>query len=943
MKARSKRYISLLLSVALLVSMFVTSTKVFAENSSAIHSDSIEVIDDYQKLIDNDIPEYSGEDIIVALDSIGFSSDSLVKISEHSGKKAAVWESQSGSAEFTVNVPDDALYNIGIEYAALDTNENDIDFSLRINGKAPFVEAEELSLPRIWKDATEIQSLPTGDQISPVQVQANIWYYTRLYDLNGVYNEPLAFPLRAGENKIVLELSSGTLALGEIRLCALEQIPLYSDYTKQNQGKSYSGDPIIIYGKDALYKTGKELLPVSDSTDPSLYPSSAFNQQINYIGGNSWKMAGSRLLWEFEVEKSGYYALGFKYNQSYLPNTSSIRELRIDDKVPYRELTEIPFAYNLNWQTMTFSDGEKPYLIYLTEGKHTLSMTARLGDYAEITRRLEGVVADLGGLYREIIMITGTYPDKNRDYRLADQIPNLMERIADYRERLLECRDDIYKVAGTKGGSNAVILENMAEDLRLMLESSFTVQDYISNYFSNYCSVGAYVYDMRQMPLGIGSIILHNPEEDLKDFRASFFEKLAFSAQRFFVSFIRDYTYIYESEDEGEQIDVWVNCGRDQAQIINELIRGEFSSQKNINVNLRISTTSVVQGELAGIAPDVALNQDRTSPASLALRGALYDMQSFSDFEDVLTRFAKDASLPYQYRGGTYGLPETQNFQVMFCRDDVLAELGVTPPDTWDQLLDAASVIMRNNMAVGIPYVQGTLNMYPTLLAQLGASLYNDDLTATNLSSVEAQMAFNTYVKLYKEYRFPISYDFFNRFRTGEMPLAIGNYTLVSQLSAAAPEIQGLWSIHLVPGTVGEDGSVNRAVTDAGSASIIMKSTDNPKASWEFLKWWSSDATQSAYASRIESVLGVAGRYATANVNALMSLSWQKDVAKTISEQWKHVTPIAEVPGGYFTQRAIDNAFWLAYNENEIPNDVLSKWTYMANQEIAHKYAEYEE
>ena len=74
-----------------------------------------------------------------------------------------------------------------------------------------------------------------------------------------------------------------------------------------------------------------------------------------------------------------------------------------------------------------------------------------------------------------------------------------------------------------------------------------------------------------------------------------------------------------------------------------------------------------------------------------------------------------------------------------------------------------------------------------------------------------------------------------------------------------------------------------------------------------------------------------------------MSLSWKKDVAVTISEQWKYVVPVAEVPGGYFTQRAIDNAFWLAYNENEVPNDVLSKWTYMANQEITHKYSEYEE
>lgn len=958
MKMKNSKLLVLLFSFVFLISTAIVNPVVSAVNGTQLSEADIKSTsdEDYQSFLDTrQMQNYEGGNITVAAADGSFSADSGVVIKEYSGKQSvAVWDSQQGSAVFEIVAPQTGLYQIGLEYNAIDSSENDIDFSLLINGKTPFAEAEELSVERIWKNETEVKTLNTGDQISPVQVQADIWYFTWLHDLNGVYNEPLTFLLEEGVNTVTIVLNSGTLAISEIRAGAVDDAPAYAEYKKANQSEIYGGDPVIIYGKDALYKTGKELLPVSDSTDPSLYPSSAVNQQINYIGGSSWQMAGSKLIWEFEAPADGYYALGFKYNQSYLPNTSSVRSLEIDGKTPYKELSEIAFDYGLTWQTMTFAEGDTPYLVYLKKGAHTLSMTARLGDYAKITRKLEGVVADLGGLYREIIMITGTYPDKNRDYRLSDQIPNLMERIEDYRNRLLECRDEIYNVVGKDGGSNAVILENMAEDLRLMLESQFTIQDYINNYFSNYCSVGAYVYDMRKMPLGLGSIILYNPQDSLKDFSANFFQKAVFSVQRFLVSFFKDYTSIYESGEDGKKITVWVNCGRDQAQVINELIRSDFTSKSGISVNLRISTTSVVQGELAGIAPDVALTQARSTPVSLALRGALYDLQSFDDFDKVITRFMTNATLPYQYKGGTYGLPDTQTFQVMFCRDDVLSELGVQPPDTWDELLDVASAVMRNNMMIGLPYTQvtdsgminmgiGALNLYPTLLAQRGVTLYNDDLTATNLSTAEAQNAFNLFVSFYKDYRFPISYDFFNRFRTGEMPLAIGSYTLVSQISAAAPEIQGLWSMHTVPGTKNNDGTINRTIADSGTACIIMGSTESPKEAWEFLKWWTSDKVQSAYASRIESVLGVAGRYATANVNALMSLSWKKDVAVTISEQWKYVVPVAEVPGGYFTQRAIDNAFWLAYNENEVPNDVLSKWTYMANQEITHKYSEYEE
>ena len=34
----------------------------------------------------------------------------------------------------------------------------------------------------------------------------------------------------------------------------------------------------------------------------------------------------------------------------------------------------------------------------------------------------------------------------------------------------------------------------------------------------------------------------------------------------------------------------------------------------------------------------------------------------------------------------TYGLPETQSFNMMFVRNDILADLGIEIPKTWDEL-----------------------------------------------------------------------------------------------------------------------------------------------------------------------------------------------------------------------------------------------------------------
>jgi hypothetical protein len=50
-----------------------------------------------------------------------------------------------------------------------------------------------------------------------------------------------------------------------------------------------------------------------------------------------------------------------------------------------------------------------------------------------------------------------------------------------------------------------------------------------------------------------------------------------------------------------------------------------------------------------------------------------------------------------------------------------------------------------------------------------------------------------------------------------------------------------------------------------------------------------STDTQYRYALDIESILGVAGRYTSANVNATLKLDWGKGAEDIISDQWRKV------------------------------------------------------
>jgi len=95
----------------------------------------------------------------------------------------------------------------------------------------------------------------------------------------------------------------------------------------------------------------------------------------------------------------------------------------------------------------------------------------------------------------------------------------------------------------------------------------------------------------------------------------------------------------------------------------------------------------------SGKAPDVALGVDITSPVEFAIRDQVYDLSEMDGFDEVKSRFVDATLTPYEYMGGTYAIPETMNFNVMFYRKDILTSKGIQLPniraDLYDYVLPA--------------------------------------------------------------------------------------------------------------------------------------------------------------------------------------------------------------------------------------------------------------
>lgn len=860
-------------------------------------------------------------------------------------------EISSETVSLEITVPVSAVYKIGFLYKALDEATTNLIFSLRIDGAYPFTEAEELELPRMWKLDSEKRVDGLGNEFSPEVLPYGENKLNFLADATGWSVEPYCFYLEEGIHNFEINGVEGSFALQSIVLAPVTEV---SNYVEPDTNEDYKGEPIIIEGEDAELLSTYWLIPRSDTTSASVYPASNSTNKINYIGGSNWKSAGEYITWEIDVDKTGYYQVGFSYKQDTVINGSTYRKLTIDGEAPFKEAEEIKFTYCTDWQGYTFADKDnKPYKIYLEQGTHEIALTATPGPVEEISTLLKGTVSNLGDLYMEITKITGDTPDNYRDYALFEAIPDMEQRVKIGIKSLREASKMLQKIADKEGSSYDSTVKSMEQVLTKMLQNKYTAHRYVTDYYSKYCSLASVLNEIREMPLQIDRIIFASCEQEIDFEYAGFFKQIWFTTKKFLASFVGDYNNISGVSAGENHLTIWVNWGRDQAQVLNFLIQSSFTEETDIPVDVKVVNATVVQSVLSGRQPDVILQQPRSEPVNLAIRDVLVDLSEFKDCDEVLKRFQSGADVPYRYKGGLYGLPDTQTFFLMFYRTDIFESMGLKVPQTWDEFTSTAKLLARNNMDVWLPYTQittvnqvntgiGSLNLFSSLLLQNNLPLFETDGRSTTLTDTNVIKVFEKWTSFYTKLKVPVTMSFYNRFRVGTCPLGIEQYTNFTTLKAAAPEIEGLWGVTEIPGTVGEDGTVNHSTSGGGTACCILKGTQNKEKAWEFLKWWTRDDTQLAYTNNLESVLGPTGRVAVSNVEAFSKMSWDTHMKQDIVKAWNNVSEIPEVPGSYYVTRAVDLSFWNVVNQNENPKDVLLKWGIEVDNEIERKWAQYE-
>ena len=869
-----------------------------------------------------------------------------------SHSNSLVWESEGGSVTYSFDIPETGLYCVEMTYCAMKSSSAAVELDVKIDGETPYDTASRITLGRVWVNERAIYKDSRGDQIRPAQVQKEMWQTVSFGDTDGIFSEPLFFYLENGRHDITFTSERARLAIASFRLYAPEELPTYSEYAASVKASaSIEGTPdrkFRIEAENADFKSDPTLYPTYDNTTYLMSPSDPRKVVYNSLGGANWKNALQSVTWVIPREtigNSGWYRIGIKYRQDQMRGLFSNRRIYIDGKVPCADLDSVSFSYGRDWKLKELeTDGGEELYVYLdASSDHTFTMEAVPGEIGNSMRRLDPVIADLNTYYRRILMITGPAPDKYTDYYVHERIPELVDEFDRLADELEDIQDGIEDLSGT-AGSEAAALGRMAVILRKCVKKPLKIPDYLPQIKENLTSISAWMLEYRGQPLEVDFIEFASQDENFPSCKKKFTKSVKYGFSAFIGSFLDDYTTISDVSGK-DAIDVWVSLGRDQALVVKELTQNQFIQESGIPVAVNLVTGGIIEASLAGKGPDVALFVGGEFPVNLAARGLLTDISQFSDYNEVAGRFQKNAMTPYSYNGGVYGLPISQTFPMLFYRTDVLSELGFDrPPETWQNFMDMLPAIQRNYMSAGLILPSANISpateaghTFAMLLLQKGIGYYNGDLSATTFGSAEAVQCFEQWTDFYTKYSFEQTYDAFNRFRTGEYPMLIANYTFANQLNAASPEIKGLWDFCPVPGTVRADGTVSHAVNSNGSGAVIFNKISSKENGWEFIKWFTGTEIQVQYGTQIEGLLGGLGRFDTANVEALGQLSWSDSELKRLRAQQDELEEIPILPASYAVTRNIMNAFRETVNSMKNPRDTLLRYDRDINDEIERK------
>lgn len=838
--------------------------------------------------------------------------------------------------------------SVVFDYKVISPTSSDCLIDIQINGNS-----YSGTLPVLWYEEAEEYKLDRyGNQIASPAAAYEKNVSSALMDNGDIDKGLLEIPFDAQSTEMEITSVSQAIEISGIKLVRPAKIISYDEYIKACQSTK-SGGMSVIEAEDYAVKNS---LSISSTNvkNAALYPYDTYKKVINCIS-SSWSGAGQQIGWEFDAEEDGLYELSFRYSQSAAANMPVYRTIAIDGAVPFDELSEVMFPQTDSgeYANFTVTAGGKPVKVYLTKGKHSISMRATMGPLKEQYQEIKTVMNRLNKVGMDLKKLTAGSTDTNRTWDLDAYLPDVVPELRDCADKI----DAIYEELGKIGGqtpSYANSLKYASEMLRKVCKKPRQLPNKIDKISSGDGSaannLASVISSMINLPVSLDRIYIGN-SGDLPRAKVSFL----YSVKEAIKSFAYSFTPAAiegtagAGSDEKDSLEVWVARSAPYVEILRQLCDEGYTPETGTTVNLSImqSEQKLILSNAAGTSPDMVLGVGYSTPFNLAIRGAAKNLLEYSDFlEHYNKEYNIEALVPVTYGNGVYGAIETQNFQVLFYRKDILNSLGLDVPETWDDIKEMMPTLLRHSMNIYMPLSSSSaykgMAVTGPFLYQNNAAFYSENGISTEITSDAAMKAFKEMTNIYKIYGAEKAVpSFYNSFRYGDIPIGIDGFSMYLTLELAAPELAGLWDIALSPGTRQADGSLLRYQTADATACMIMKSSKKSDEAYDFMKWWLSSSTQTAYANNLQNILGSEYRWNTANLKSMEVMPYSENARRVILEQWKSQMENVSHPANYMVEREVSNVWNDVVVNGYGLVESLDSAAIVSNREILRKMKEF--
>lgn len=854
---------------------------------------------------------------------------------------------------FDVDVDQDGLYEIWLDYYVLEQTALKPELDIDINGENQYNEMNELRLPIDWQATVDGSKLDRfGDELTPKSQILSTWKTEGLVDPNFFFTEPLKFKLNKGRNSISITLNEGYLLIGKIGIKNTESIIVtYKNYRADQKVSGAALNKAVTIEAENISVKNRQSIRTKYVRDPQVTPYEYKRRVMNVLDGYSFGDSGDRVSYLFTVEESGYYHLSFKYSQNTNNGMPTHRKIEIDGDVPFEELKQYNFDYSSGWKNETLQDEKgSPYEIYLEKGEHTLTLSIDNSEIRDVYHELLMALDAIDSTAQDVKRLTGGLVDKKRKWKIEKYIPEITTYLQGIASKIHEQKLALIAQTGNKDLPVIAELDIAEELIDGFIKDPEELPHYLNKFNEGQSSAYGRIKTILPMliynPMHLDKIYFHNGST-LPAPKAGVLTNAVESTKAFFYSFYNP-RFIQSAKAEKEAVNIWVNQSRLYVEIMQRMIDEEFTPETGIKINLSLlpDENKIVLSNAAGSTPDAALGISHGKPFELALRGIIEDLRTYDGFYELAEEFDPSAFVPFIYDQGVYAFPETQDVKLLFYRKDILKFLGEEPPQTWDEVISLVPMLQKYDMNFYTPL--GSDNAYKgfdvttPFIYQFGGQLYDTTGSKTVVNKEGAYQAFEFMTNLFTVYNIPITTsEFFQNFRNGKTPIGIGDANTYIQLKNAAPELAGQWGVLPIPGIKNEQGVIERWDPTYGSSSIIFKDSEKKESAWKFIKWWASAGTQSAFSYDIQATLGEKFLYMTANLEGFEKSAWPSDTKDVVLEQWKWIQATGKVPGDYVLEREISNAWNKVVFDKQNPRVAIDNAVKIINRELERKLKEF--